>query len=72
MAATVTSTTAGSASPASGAHAAARDLPPRRHAGLRGERGQKKGDVHEYCVDAFVIGDDWEGKLRLLKEEGLD
>lgn len=34
--------------------------------------GQKKIDVHEYHVDIFVIGDDWEGKFDFLKEEGCE
>ena len=29
---------------------------------------QKKSDVHEYHIDTFVIGDDWEGKFDFLKE----
>lgn len=33
---------------------------------------QKKNDVHEYHVDTFVIGDDWEGKFDFLKEEGVE
>lgn len=33
---------------------------------------QKKRDVHKYCVDAFVIGDDWEGKFDFLKDEGIE
>lgn len=32
---------------------------------------QKKRDVHEYHVDVFVIGDDWEGKFDFLQEEGI-
>ena len=31
---------------------------------------QKKTDIHEYHVDTFVIGDDWEGKFDFLKDEG--
>lgn len=34
--------------------------------------GQKRHDIHEYHVDTFVIGDDWEGKFDFLKEEGAD
>ena len=34
--------------------------------------GQKKTDVHEYHVDTFVIGDDWEGKFDFLREEGCE
>lgn len=33
---------------------------------------QKKTDIHTYCVDTFVIGDDWEGKFDFLKEEGAE
>lgn len=33
---------------------------------------QKKTDIHEYHVDIFVIGDDWEGKFDFLKEEGAE
>ena len=33
---------------------------------------QKKTDVHEYHVDTFVIGDDWEGKFDFLKDEGCE
>ncbi len=33
---------------------------------------QKKTDVHEYHIDTFVIGDDWEGKFDFLKEEGCE
>lgn len=33
---------------------------------------QKKSDVHEYHVDTFVIGDDWEGKFDFLEEEGCE
>ena len=29
---------------------------------------QKRTDVHEYHVDTFVMGDDWEGKFDFLKE----
>lgn len=34
--------------------------------------GQKKTDVHEYHIDTFVIGGDWEGKFDFLKEEGCE
>lgn len=34
--------------------------------------GQKRTDVHEYHVDTFVIGDDWEGKFDFLQEEGCE
>ena len=33
---------------------------------------QKRSDVHEYHVDTFVIGDDWQGKFDFLKEEGVE
>ena len=33
---------------------------------------QKKTDIHEYHVDTFVIGDDWQGKFDFLKEEGAE
>lgn len=33
---------------------------------------QKKTDVHEYHVDTFVMGDDWEGKFDFLKDEGVE
>ena len=29
---------------------------------------QKRTDVHEYHVDTFVMGNDWEGKFDFLKE----
>lgn len=28
--------------------------------------------MHEYHIDTFVMGDDWEGKFDFLKEEGVD
>ena len=28
--------------------------------------------MHEYHVDTFVIGDDWQGKFDFLKEEGVE
>ena len=31
---------------------------------------QKRSDIHEYHIDTFVIGDDWQGKFDFLKEEG--
>ncbi len=31
---------------------------------------QKRTDIHEYHIDTFVMGDDWEGKFDFLKEEG--
>jgi glycerol-3-phosphate cytidylyltransferase len=33
---------------------------------------QKITDAHEYHVDTFVIGDDWEGKFDFLKDEGVE
>ena len=33
---------------------------------------QKRGDMHRYNVDTFVMGDDWEGKFDFLKEEGVE
>ena len=33
---------------------------------------QKKTDIHEYHVDTFVIGDDWEGKFDFLRKEGAE
>lgn len=33
---------------------------------------QKRNDMHEYHVDVFVIGDDWEGEFDFLKEEGVE
>lgn len=33
---------------------------------------QKVNDIHEYRVDTFVIGDDWEGKFDFLKKEGCE
>lgn len=33
---------------------------------------QKVSDVHEYHIDTFVIGDDWEGKFDFLKSEGVE
>ena len=33
---------------------------------------QKKTDVHKYHVDAFVMGNDWEGKFDFLKYEGVE
>ena len=28
--------------------------------------------MHEYHIDTFVMGDDWEGKFDFLKEEGVE
>ena len=33
---------------------------------------QKRTDIHEYHVDTFVMGDDWEGKSDFLEEEGAE
>ncbi len=33
---------------------------------------QKKSDVHEYHIDTFVMGNDWEGKFDFLKDEGVE
>lgn len=33
---------------------------------------QKRSDVHEFKIDTFVIGNDWEGKFDFLKEEGCE
>ncbi len=33
---------------------------------------QKKTDIHDYHVDTFVMGDDWEGKFDFLKDEGVE
>lgn len=33
---------------------------------------QKKSDVHEYHVNTFVIGNDWEGKFDFLEDEGVN
>lgn len=33
---------------------------------------QKVNDIHEYHVDTFVIGNDWEGKFDFLKKEGCE
>ena len=33
---------------------------------------QKVRDVHEFRVDTFVIGDDWEGKFDFLENEDVD
>lgn len=33
---------------------------------------QKKTDVHDFHIDTFVIGDDWEGKFDFLKDEGVE
>lgn len=33
---------------------------------------QKISDMHEYHIDTFAIGDDWQGKFDYLKKEGVD
>lgn len=33
---------------------------------------QKVNDVHEYHIDTFVMGDDWEGKFDFLRDEGVE
>lgn len=33
---------------------------------------QKRHDMHEYHIDTFVMGDDWQGKFDFLKEEGVE
>lgn len=33
---------------------------------------QKVSDVHDYHVDTFVMGDDWQGQFDYLKDEGVD
>ena len=33
---------------------------------------QKRTDMHEYHIDTFVMGDDWEGKFDFLKDEGVE
>ena len=33
---------------------------------------QKGTDMHEYRIDTFVIGDDWEGKFDFLRDEGVE
>lgn len=33
---------------------------------------QKRSDVREFRVDAFVMGDDWKGKFEYLKDEGVE
>ena len=32
---------------------------------------QKRTDMHEYHIDTFVMGDDWEGKFDFLQDEGV-
>ena len=33
---------------------------------------QKRTDIHEYHIDTFVMGNDWEGEFDFLKEEGCE
>ena len=33
---------------------------------------QKINDMHEYHIDYFVMGDDWQGKFDYLKKEGVE
>ena len=33
---------------------------------------QKRTDIHDYQVDTFVIGDDWQGEFDFLREEGAE
>lgn len=33
---------------------------------------QKKSDMHEYHIDTFVMGNDWEGKFDYLADEGVN
>lgn len=33
---------------------------------------QKRTDVHEYHIDKFVMGEEWEGKFDFLKDEGVE
>ena len=33
---------------------------------------QKRTDVHEYHVDTFVMGNDWDGKFDFLRDEGVE
>lgn len=33
---------------------------------------QKRSDVHEYHIDTFVMGDDWQGEFDFFKEEGVE
>lgn len=32
---------------------------------------QKITDIHEYHIDTFVIGDDWQGRFDFLQNEGV-
>lgn len=33
---------------------------------------QKKSDIHKFCIDTFVMGDDWKYEFDFLKEEGCE
>lgn len=33
---------------------------------------QKANDIHEYHIDTFVMGDDWEGQFDFLQNEGVE
>ena len=33
---------------------------------------QKRSDMHEYHIDMFVMGDDWNSKFDFLEEEGVE
>lgn len=33
---------------------------------------QKCKDIHTYCIDTFVMGDDWRGKFDFLENEGVE
>ena len=33
---------------------------------------QKRTDAHDYHIDTFVMGDDWEGKFDFLRAEGVE
>lgn len=33
---------------------------------------QKRSDMHDFHVDTFVMGDDWEGEFDFLREEGVE
>lgn len=33
---------------------------------------QKRTDIHDYDIDVFVMGDDWQGKFDFLRQEGAE
>lgn len=33
---------------------------------------QKRSDMHEYHINTFVMGNDWEGKFDFLRDEGVE